>query len=44
VPKERKRRVPGRLKGKVWISPDFEFTDEEITELFEAPLSTNDPE
>ena len=44
VPKERKRRVPGRSRGKIWISPDFEFTDEEITELFEAPLSTNDPE
>ncbi len=25
-------------KGTIWISPDFEFTDEEITELFEAPL------
>ena len=36
--KTRQRRVPGRLKGQVWISPDFEFTDEEITELFEAPL------
>jgi prevent-host-death family protein len=35
VPKERKRRVPGRLKGKVWMSPDFEFSDEEIEELFE---------
>ena len=44
VPKERKPRVPGRSKGKIWISPDFEFTDEEITELFEAPLSTDDPE
>ena len=31
-------RVPGRLKGKIWIGPDFEFTDEEITELFERPL------
>jgi prevent-host-death family protein len=38
VPKTRKPRVPGRLKGSVWIGPDFEFTDEEITELFEAPL------
>ena len=38
VPKERKPRVPGRSKGKIWISPDFEFTDEEITELFEGPL------
>ncbi len=37
VPKTRKRRVPGRGKGSIWISPDFEFTDEEITELFEAP-------
>jgi len=38
VPKIRKRRVPGRGKGTIWMSPDFEFTDEEITELFEAPL------
>jgi prevent-host-death family protein len=38
VPKAPKRRIPGRLKGSVWIGPDFEFTDEEITELFEAPL------
>ena len=38
VPKQRKPRVPGRGKGKIWISPDFEFTDEEITKLFEGPL------
>ena len=38
IPKERKPRRPGRGKGKIWISPDFEFTDEEITELFEGPL------
>jgi prevent-host-death family protein len=38
IPKERKSRVPGLGKGKIWISPDFEFTDEEITELFEGPL------
>jgi len=38
IPKERKPRLPGRGKGKIWISPDFEFTDEEITELFEGPL------
>ena len=30
-------RVPGRLKGQIWISPDFEFIDKEIDE-FEAPL------
>jgi prevent-host-death family protein len=35
VPKQRKPRVPGRLKGKVWMAPDFEFTDVEIEELFE---------
>ena len=35
VPKERKPRVPGRYKGKVWMAPDFEFTDAEIEELFE---------
>lgn len=35
VPKAREPRVPGRLKGKVWMAPDFEFTDEEIEELFE---------
>ena len=29
------RRIPGRSKGKIWISPDFEFTDAEIEELFE---------
>jgi prevent-host-death family protein len=35
VPKERKPRVPGRYKGKIWMAPDFEFTDAEIEELFE---------
>ena len=35
VPKERKPRVPGRLEGKVWMGPDFEFADAEIEELFE---------
>jgi prevent-host-death family protein len=35
VPKERQPRVPGRLKGKIWMAPDFEFTDAEIEELFE---------
>ena len=38
IPKERKPRLPGRGKGNIWISPDFEFSDEEITELFEGPL------
>lgn len=31
VPKERKPRVPGRLKGKVWMAPDFdEMSEEEL--------------
>jgi prevent-host-death family protein len=38
IQKKRKPRVPGRGKGKIWISSDFEFTDEEITELFDRPL------
>jgi prevent-host-death family protein len=38
IEKKRKPRVPGRGRGKIWISPDFEFTDREITELFEGPL------
>jgi prevent-host-death family protein len=38
VPQKREPRIPGRSKGEVSISPDSEFTDEEITELFEAPL------
>jgi prevent-host-death family protein len=35
IPKKREPRVPGRYKGKVWMAPDFEFTDAEIEELFE---------
>lgn len=38
VAKERKPRVPGRSRGKVWIGPDFEFTDDKIKELFAAPF------
>ena len=38
VNRKRKPRVPGRGKGRIWIGPDYEFTEEEITELFEAPL------
>ena len=35
VPAELEPRVPGRGEGKIWMSPDFEFTDKEIEELFE---------
>jgi prevent-host-death family protein len=37
IAKKREPRVPGRGRGKIWISSDFEFTDDEITELFEQP-------
>jgi prevent-host-death family protein len=31
VPKPPKQRVPGRLKGKVWMAPDFdEMSEEEL--------------
>jgi prevent-host-death family protein len=36
APARREPRIPGRSKGKVWISPDFEFTEEEIAD-FEDP-------
>ena len=29
-------RKPGSLKGQIWIGPDFEWTDEEIEEMFHA--------
>src|SRR5215469_12725876 len=36
VAKERKRRVPGRYKGKIWIAPDcFEPMTEEELDLWE---------
>jgi prevent-host-death family protein len=38
IAKKRETRVPGRGKGKIWISPEFEFTEAEVTELFEGPL------
>jgi prevent-host-death family protein len=31
---ERKRRVPGDLEGKIWISEDFDEPDEEIERMF----------
>jgi prevent-host-death family protein len=36
VTKERKRRIPGRYKGKIWIAPDcFEPMSEEELDLWE---------
>jgi prevent-host-death family protein len=33
VPQKTEKRVPGRSRGKIRISPDFEFTDAEIDEF-----------
>lgn len=33
IPRKPEPRVPGRSKGNVWISPDFELTDKEIDEF-----------
>lgn len=31
VPKKAKPRVPGRMKGQIWIAPDFdEMSEEEL--------------
>ncbi len=30
------RRQPGRLKGKVWIAPDFDETPEDVIEMMEG--------
>jgi len=38
VQKEPKQRMPDRLKGKISTGPDFETTDEAITESFEGLL------
>lgn len=33
------RRKPGGLKGKIWISPDFDNEDKEIEALFyDSPI------
>ncbi|MCU1759901.1 type II toxin-antitoxin system prevent-host-death family antitoxin [Pseudomonas sp. 14P_8.1_Bac3] len=31
-------RKPGRLKGKIWMSPDFDTTPDDIIDAFEGPL------
>ncbi|HEV2302331.1 MAG TPA: type II toxin-antitoxin system prevent-host-death family antitoxin [Stellaceae bacterium] len=36
VPREKKRRIPGRAKGKIWIAPDcFAPTSDEELALWE---------
>jgi prevent-host-death family protein len=33
---ERPKRVPGSLKGKIWISPDFDEFDKELAWSFRS--------
>ncbi|MDE2991436.1 MAG: type II toxin-antitoxin system prevent-host-death family antitoxin [Chloroflexota bacterium] len=35
---ERKRRIPGDLKGQIWIAPDFDETPEEVIRAFEGDV------
>jgi prevent-host-death family protein len=32
VPAQRGSRIPGRSKGRIWILPDFEMSDDEIAD------------
>lgn len=32
----RQRRAPGLWKGQIWVSPDFDETDEELIRAFEG--------
>lgn len=37
--KARVQRKPGRLKGKIWMSPDFDAPMTDIIEAFEAAVA-----
>jgi len=32
-------RIPGRLKGKIWIAPDFDLMSEDELADWEGPIS-----
>jgi len=39
IPSGKPKRKPGSLKGKIWISPDFNKEDKEIEALFyDSPI------
>ena len=40
---KRKDRKPGSLKGKIWISPDFDDPCPEIEEMFYGKYEEKDP-
>ncbi len=37
IAKQREPRIPGRMKGKIWISPDFDTMSEEELKDWEGP-------
>ena len=37
LPKQSKPRVPGRMKGQIWIAPDFDEMSEEELKDWEGP-------
>ena len=45
VPLQRQpvKRVPGSLRGKIWMAPDFDETDPEIIEAMNGPLFPDEP-
>jgi prevent-host-death family protein len=38
TPGQRLLAAQGSMKGEIWISPDFEFTQEEIDEMLASPI------
>lgn len=45
VQRDRPPRVPGSLRGKIWISPDLDEPDLELIELMEnGPIFPDEPE
>lgn len=38
VVKTREPQVPGRMKGKIWIAPDFDEMSEEDLKDWEGPI------
>lgn len=46
VPVVEEPRIPrlGTARGKVWMSPDWELSEEEIALFTDAPLTTNGDE